>query len=242
MVSTGEAHIIFPRSQSSMNSISPLKNLKTLFTRSKMVNAFYVVSMLVILSGTVTAAGYSLSFFLKQFNELFIVSDEGSSGVSSFDMNGISAIAPKLQIPLTDIIAPKNQTPATEIPTLPAKEGVLAPSSPLSLPTVPVSLSEEQKPLDRSLISIEIQNGTAITGLAADWKARFEKEGFDKITIGNAEKRDYIGVHIFTRAKDEELAKAIRAVFASEKQTIAEETLDPSLKTDVRIIIGKDGL
>ncbi|TSC78590.1 MAG: hypothetical protein G01um101433_151 [Parcubacteria group bacterium Gr01-1014_33] len=94
-----------------MNSISRLKNLQSVFTRSRAVNALYIIFMLIILSGTVLAAGFSLSFFLNQFNELFLASESGTSVVSSFDITGFGAIAPKLQIPLAEIMPPENKIP-----------------------------------------------------------------------------------------------------------------------------------
>ena len=87
---------------------------------------------------------------------------------------------------------------------------------------------------------MEILNGTATKGLAADWKEKFAVAGFkaENIKTGNADNKNYSGIAIYHNAAEKALAK-ITDVFS--QNSISTKT-EIDLKLDgisFIIIIGK---
>ena len=95
-----------------------------------------------------------------------------------------------------------------------------------------------QEEIDRSGISIQVLNGTTISGLAGDLKTQLEKLGYSDIETANASKKDYettevkFASSIATAIKDEIVAELNKAY--EEVKTVSGS---PS-GSDIQITVG----
>lgn len=87
-----------------------------------------------------------------------------------------------------------------------------------------------------STISVEILNGTTVTGLAQRTKQLYERYGFDVVSFDNADRDDHEQTLIIDRKGD--LSDAQRAAEIIRASRVQSEPLDSPI--DVTIILGRD--
>jgi anionic cell wall polymer biosynthesis LytR-Cps2A-Psr (LCP) family protein len=99
------------------------------------------------------------------------------------------------------------------------------------------TLAQEGEVAQRpSTISVEILNGTTVTGLAQRTKQLYERYGFDVVSFDNADRSNYEHTLIIDRKGD--LADAQRAAEIIRASRVQSEPLDSPI--DVTIILGRD--
>jgi hypothetical protein len=108
-------------------------------------------------------------------------------------------------------------------------------STPTPTPTPDVSQ------LDRSVLSIQVLNGSGIAGEAGKMKDALEEKGYTVENTGNAETYDYETTEIFVKAESEEylplLEEDLKELYSL---GTVEATLEDDVTYDVRIIVGKE--
>lgn len=183
---------------------------------------------------------FAVVFFLFVWSTVFLVrSINAVAGkpelrdleANTFDLEGFSKAAKRLNIPL---ILPT--------PVLPA-----APAPGVSLPVSPVGSTQESSkktPLARQAVrsedvSINILNGTNVAGLARRWQDYFTKAGFDKITIGNAQKKNYVGVIIKYKTNFSDILDTVQKVISINGGKVASSEVEDNLGYDIIIILGR---
>lgn len=129
------------------------------------------------------------------------------------------------------IFRDKKQGTSEENPT-PLARGVSIEATSTPLPTA------TPKPIDKTKVSIEIQNGTGITGEAAFLKDLLKSLGYSKFTVGNAEKQDNVTTSITYSKELSETAQT--EITAKLKETYKEVDVKTSAtaKVDVLIVTG----
>jgi anionic cell wall polymer biosynthesis LytR-Cps2A-Psr (LCP) family protein len=99
------------------------------------------------------------------------------------------------------------------------------------------TLAQEGEVAQRpSTISVEILNGTTVTGLAQRTKQLYERYGFDVVSFDNADRDDHEHTLVIDRKGD--LADAQRAAEIIRASRVQSEPLDSPI--DVTIILGRD--
>lgn len=95
-----------------------------------------------------------------------------------------------------------------------------------------VTSDEAEVVIDKT-VSIAILNGSGITGAAAKEQERLMAEGYSVGEVGNFTRTDVEATYVI--AKDETKGQQFKTYYPN-----AEITINPSLTTDIQIIIGKD--
>lgn len=96
-----------------------------------------------------------------------------------------------------------------------------------------VPTSEESEVVIDKTVSIVILNGSGVKGAAAKEQERLVAEGYTVGEIGNFTRTDIETTYVIT--KDEAKGQQFKTYYPN-----AEITINPSLTTDIQIIIGKD--
>lgn len=116
------------------------------------------------------------------------------------------------------------------------KEQEVAPTeAPTEAPTpVPVEL-------DRAQFSVQVLNGSGVSGAAGSMETILEELGYEDIEVGNADNSDYQNVTIQIKEEFEEFAQLIDKDL-SEQYTVNEdyEILEEDSEFDVVIIVGSE--
>ena len=86
-------------------------------------------------------------------------------------------------------------------------------------------------------VSVEILNGSGISGVAASLAEALAAEGFNVVRTGNADHFDYARTEVI--ASGDALTKA-RAVLLSVPGAVVRHSPDPEADVDVTVIVGKD--
>jgi anionic cell wall polymer biosynthesis LytR-Cps2A-Psr (LCP) family protein len=99
--------------------------------------------------------------------------------------------------------------------------------------------SQELLPDEELTVTLEVLNGTQVTGLAARAANIFRSFGYDIITIGNADSGDYLKTVVLDRRGKLEPARRVAELIKCERvYTRPEEEVDVSI--DVTLILGSD--
>ena len=108
----------------------------------------------------------------------------------------------------------------------------------IEVTTTPVTTVPTKKPLDLSINSITILNGTNVAGTAAKLKAILEDAGFKVGTVGNADTDDFIKTVIsFKKTVNKEYVEKLKEVLNKSYQLGSTEIIS-SGAADVVITIG----
>ena len=116
------------------------------------------------------------------------------------------------------------------------------PAEALAEAGVSASPEEEPSPSPAALPepTVEIRNGTNVTGLAGRTQTRLETEGYEVTTIGNANNRATTSTKVYAlRTAHNDNAKAI-ANFLSAASDSGLPAEEPASEADVLIILGQD--
>ena len=184
---------------------------------------FYASTLAVVILGTLIFFGWIIYFMGMQINHVVDRNDTESGNKKSiaFDLVQFALIAPRLGISFS------NQTSNNVPSTSPAP-------SPQSEVTSPVS-----SPISRPL-SIQVLNGTTVSGLAKEWKERFEAKGVTIAYLGNASTRNLSGMTIrYKKTLEQQLLDPLMDVFSFQniKASLAPDEPESS-EFDVTILIG----
>ena len=92
---------------------------------------------------------------------------------------------------------------------------------------------------------LEIQNGTAVQGLAKNTAALLQSAGYDILTISNADRNDYDKTFIIDHIGNEEIAKNVGDFIRCTDIKTAEvkkddSALEADTLVDFTIVLGKD--
>jgi len=112
--------------------------------------------------------------------------------------------------------------------------------TPKSTAVVSPTASPTEKPIQKSTLVIEIQNGNGEAGLAGKWKTVLTKAGYTTITTGNADNYDYTSVIV--KAKTSGIAAMLLADVESPNAfaTVAATFLDSASSVDAIVIVGRN--
>ncbi len=114
------------------------------------------------------------------------------------------------------------------------------PESPTATPTVTVNPVDQATGLDRSTLSIEIQNGSGEVGAASKGSDILKSFGYKIISTGNADNFDYENATIKVKStKTNFLALLKKDLGFSYTIGSASADLDSSSTADALVIIGK---
>lgn len=126
--------------------------------------------------------------------------------------------------------------------TLSSSTPSLAPSFlPVSTTTVTATSSSLISLLPTKL-SLTLLNGTSIKGLASVWQDKLMKAGFSRATTGNADRRDYAGVHIRFRPQASQSINVLTQEFIKRgvlPNAVISEPAPETQQEDVVVILGK---
>lgn len=106
----------------------------------------------------------------------------------------------------------------------------------ISPPVSPSPTREVLEPLDPSEISLQVLNGTEVSGLAADTAELLEQAGYDVVTIGDAEASYDMTTLFYKRKRKVDAQLLQQAYFPSAKLEVAGE----DTKVDITINLGTD--
>lgn len=217
------------------------------YLRSQSVRSLlYAAAFLTVFGLAIVILIWSLLFLARLIDSINVTSEEEPIPVSVFNLTDFALISRKLGITLP-AEPPRQPSP----PPAPASPAGGPPPPPVATETPVVSepepvpaatTSQETPPPAPGEISLQLLNGTSITGLAKVWQGKFEDAGFQGITIGNAAQRDYSGVEITTRPSKKEILTVIRATltqYGVSEDAVREITGSEEGEYDVVIILGK---
>lgn len=108
-------------------------------------------------------------------------------------------------------------------------------------PTEEPSPTPTPEEFDRAELSVQVLNGSGISGEAGVMQTYLEDLGYEDIEVGNADNSDFVGVTIQIKEEFEDLAELIDEDLADE-YTVNEdyEILDEESEFDVVIIVGSE--
>lgn len=195
----------------------------------------YAAAFLAVFGLATSLFIWSLIFLARLIDSINVTSEEEPIPVSVFNLADFALISRKLGITL-----PAAQPRQPTAPPPPAVDSE-TPSVPEPLPEATTS-PETKPPPTREEVSLQILNGTTISGLAKAWQGKFEDAGFQVIALGNASRQDYIGVEIVSKLSKKEIIPVIREVFARfgvSEDTIREIEGVEESEYDVVIILGR---
>ncbi|MBI2195537.1 MAG: LytR C-terminal domain-containing protein [Candidatus Levybacteria bacterium] len=127
----------------------------------------------------------------------------------------------------------------TEAPTETPTEAKETPT-PTKTPTPTANPVDSATGLDRSTLSIEVLNGSGITGVAASARDYLESLGYNVISIGNAENSDFQNVTIQVKSTQSNFL-ALLSKDLSAKYTVGATSSDLSATSSAEalVVIGK---
>ena|SRR3989344_9546150 len=201
-----------------------LGKIKSIFKKEKQQDILYVLATVLIIGVIAGLFIWSISIVFKAVDAAFFVNQKDiNEDILKFDFEGFKKIAPRLNINFELESAVQEPVPLIA-----------------AIPEEVATTTVQEIPVDISLINLEILNGTATKGLAADWKEKFVAAGFkaENIKTGNADNKNYSGIAIYHNAAEGALAK-ITDVFSQNNVSTKTEI---DLKLDgisFIIIIGK---
>jgi hypothetical protein len=107
-------------------------------------------------------------------------------------------------------------------------------------PTATPTLAPSTKSLDKSKLSITIENGSGEAGVAGKGSDFLKGLGYDVSSTGNADNYDYTGVTIKVKASNSDYLSLLKKDL-SQGYTVSAATsdLDDSFSSDALVIIGK---
>lgn len=230
-----------------MNNLA--EKIKYLWRRQNR-DILYVFFMILIFGLIAGLFIWSMSIIIRAVDAAFVVSQQESFEVLSFDFGEFAKVALRLGIVFPSAEVPSETSPIEKVDQVCAQ--VLTPAvSPdgqcREFPTpcdAPLDWQKVDKCsaniTDVSQINLEILNGTIIKGLAAQWAKSFEEVGFkaENIKTGNADKKDYVGIVVYYNVDDGVLAK-INSVLSQSNLPIRSEKDEKLDNLYFRIIIGK---
>ncbi|MEK7212176.1 MAG: LytR C-terminal domain-containing protein [Patescibacteria group bacterium] len=116
--------------------------------------------------------------------------------------------------------------------------GSLLPA-PLPLFTATTSVSSTASQLSPADVSLRILNGTYVEGLAKSWQGKFKDAGFENVSMGNAQARNYIRTLIIYKPERENVLSSILEILESGGVTEVDKQADADSPTDVIIVVHK---
>lgn len=90
-------------------------------------------------------------------------------------------------------------------------------------------------------ISIQVLNGSGVTGAAGKIADVLRAKGYTEIATGNADKYTYTGVIIRSGAENKTLAEQVKTDLEEDAAEIKVETADITSDAAVEVIVGKSG-
>jgi len=145
------------------------------------------------------------------------------------------------------ILGSKEETPApTPTPSIedfsvvePTEEATLEPTA-TPTPTPKVNPKDLATGLDRSELSVRIENGSVVTGAAAEASTYLKSLGYNVVSIGNADNTDYTDVTIRVKSSQKDFLPLLNKDLSS-KYSIGTTSSDLSAtaSADALVIIGK---
>jgi len=100
-------------------------------------------------------------------------------------------------------------------------------------------LTDQQATIPHRQITVEILNGSGVSGVANAVAGKLEAEGFNVLRVGNADSSDYENSQVISRVENMDAAKAV-AILLPGAQLLKEE--DQGKDVYVTVIVGKDYL
>lgn len=108
-------------------------------------------------------------------------------------------------------------------------------------PTEEPSPTPTPEEFDRAELSVQVLNGSGISGEAGVMQTYLEDLGYEDIEVGNADSSDFVGVTIQIKEEFEDLAELIDEDLADEYTVNGDyEILDEESEFDVVIIVGSE--
>jgi LCP family protein required for cell wall assembly len=86
-------------------------------------------------------------------------------------------------------------------------------------------------------VKVEVLNGSGVAGLAARVGDMLKGEGFDVISVGNADGTEYSNTRVYDRKGQGDNAKKVAEILDVERYQV---DVDEEAKADVTVILGKD--
>jgi hypothetical protein len=105
-------------------------------------------------------------------------------------------------------------------------------------PTSVATRSEEQV-IAEEAATIEVQNGTLVTGLAGRTAEELKEAGFNVVSISNADRSDYVSSIIIDYSGRTSTVHALAQRFNVTPENVRQHTNLESV-VDVRLILGRD--
>ncbi|MBI5306577.1 LytR C-terminal domain-containing protein [Candidatus Wolfebacteria bacterium] len=185
------------------------------FIKENKIDIFYVAAMILAISLAIAIFVWSMDIVLKAVNAAFaIVPQKIESEILRFDVDDFQKISKKFNVNFSPFQTFKKTTTS---------------SAQIATSTIDISKA-----------TIEILNGTAITGLAGQWKTKFLAAGFLELNIktGNADKKDYSGINVSYNSSSETLEKIVAVLKPSNLQINSLKDIK-LIENSFVIIIGK---
>lgn len=91
--------------------------------------------------------------------------------------------------------------------------------------------------VDRSVIRVEVRNGSGLEGAAGRMTEHLRALGFDVVEFGNADRFDHPSTHVLDGGEDARLAREVAAALHDAPLEAADST-PPSV--DVVVVVGRD--
>lgn len=130
----------------------------------------------------------------------------------------------------------------TEEPTLEVTEEIepTEVQSPTLTPKPTIDSVDKQSGLDRSELSVEVQNGSGVAGAAAKASDALKTFGYNVVTVGNADNFDYADVTIQVKsAKSDYLSLLKKDLGANYTIGTTSAALTADFSADALVIVGK---
>lgn len=113
-----------------------------------------------------------------------------------------------------------------------------APPTATPFPTAAVTPTPTPEALDRGELTINVLNGSGVSGAARGTSETLKDLGYAVKTVGNADEFDYEGITIVIKDEKKEYLDLLKKDLADEKITI-ETKVDDTLTVDAEVIVGK---
>jgi len=126
------------------------------------------------------------------------------------------------------------QMPVT--PTPASSSATLSPSASASV--TPKTTSKVTPTADLSSLAVSVLNGSGTPGAAGETASALKSAGFTNVTTGNASAYTYTGITIHVKDKAN-LAAVEKAIQDANPNVKISTGVDPSLSSDVEVIVGK---
>ena len=121
-------------------------------------------------------------------------------------------------------------------PTTPVDEETTLTAAPTSPATTAPPIRSQPSPLDPSEISVQVLNGTEVSGLAGDTADLLEESGYEILAIADAE-TSYEVTTLFHKPKRKADAELLKSQFFAGAEL---QVADDDVKADITVNIGAD--